>query len=116
MTARVLDGRAVAKEVSAEVARAVAERLALGKSRPKLATVLIGDDPASATYVELKQRNAKSVGIESEDHRLAASITTEELLALVDRLNRDENVIIHLAEIPQPAPEQVAKGVRGASA
>ena len=92
MTARVLDGRALAKEVYAEVARAVAERLALGKSRPKLATVLIGDDPASATYVELKQRNAKSVGIESEDHRLAASITTEELLALVDRLNRDDTV------------------------
>ena len=105
MTARVLDGRALAKEVYAEVARAVAERLALGKSRPKLATVLIGDDPASATYVELKQRNAKSVGIESEDHRLAASITTEELLALIDRLNRDDTVSGIL--IQQPAPKQV---------
>jgi methylenetetrahydrofolate dehydrogenase (NADP+) / methenyltetrahydrofolate cyclohydrolase len=105
VTARVLDGRAVAREVYSEVAQALADRLAHGGTRPKLATVLVGDDPASATYVELKQRNARSVGIESEDHRLPASTTTEELLALVDRLNRDDSISGILVQ--QPAPPQV---------
>ncbi|TMC83209.1 MAG: bifunctional 5,10-methylenetetrahydrofolate dehydrogenase/5,10-methenyltetrahydrofolate cyclohydrolase [Chloroflexi bacterium] len=105
MTARLLDGRAVAKQVYAEVEQAVSERVARGGSRPRLATVLVGDDPASAQYVELKQRNAQKVGIESEDHRLLASSTTEELLALVERLNRDERVSAIL--IQQPAPKQI---------
>jgi methylenetetrahydrofolate dehydrogenase (NADP+)/methenyltetrahydrofolate cyclohydrolase len=105
MTARVLDGRAVAKQIYDEVAKAVSERVARGGSRPRLATVLVGADPASATYVELKQRNAKSVGIESEDHRLPDHTTTEELLELVDRLNRDESVSGIL--IQQPTPKQI---------
>ena len=105
MTARVLDGRAVAKEVYAEVAKAVEARVASGKPRPRLATILVGDDPASATYVELKQRNARRVGIESDDHRLPASTSTEELLALLDRLNRDESVSGILVQ--QPAPKQI---------
>ncbi len=105
MTARVLDGKAVARQIYEEVARAVSERLARGGTRPRLATVLVGDDPASAKYVELKQRNARNVGIESEDHRLPSSTTTEELLALVQRLNRDEQVSGIL--IQQPAPKQV---------
>jgi len=105
LTARVLDGKAVARQIYEEVARAVSERLARGGTRPRLATVLVGDDPASAKYVELKQRNARNVGIESEDHRLPSSTTTEELLALVQRLNRDEQVSGIL--IQQPAPKQV---------
>ncbi|HKB18759.1 MAG TPA: bifunctional 5,10-methylenetetrahydrofolate dehydrogenase/5,10-methenyltetrahydrofolate cyclohydrolase [Candidatus Dormibacteraeota bacterium] len=105
MTARVLDGKAVARQIYEEVAKAVSERMARGGTRPRLATVLVGDDPASAKYVELKQRNARNVGIESEDHRLPSSTTTEELLALVQRLNRDEQVSAIL--IQQPAPKQV---------
>lgn len=105
MTARVLDGKAVAKQIYEEVARAVSDRVARGGTRPRLATVLVGDDPASAKYVELKQRNAHSVGIESEDHRLPSSTTTEELLALVRRLDRDEQVSGIL--IQQPTPEHV---------
>jgi methylenetetrahydrofolate dehydrogenase (NADP+)/methenyltetrahydrofolate cyclohydrolase len=105
MTARVLDGRAVAAQLYAEVAEAVKKRVASGRPRPKLATVLVGDDPASAKYVELKQRNARAVGIESEDHRLAASTTTEELLDLTLRLNQDESVSGIL--IQQPAPAQI---------
>jgi methylenetetrahydrofolate dehydrogenase (NADP+)/methenyltetrahydrofolate cyclohydrolase len=105
MTARVLDGRAVAKQVYAEVATALSERLARGGSRPKLATVLVGEDPASAQYVGLKQGNARSVGIDSEDHRLPASTTTEELLALVERLNRDDSISGIL--IQQPTPKQI---------
>src|SRR5207237_6209276 len=63
------------------------------------------DDPASAQYVELKQRNAKNVGIDSEDHRLPSTTTTEELLALVQRLNRDDAVSGIL--IQQPTPRHV---------
>lgn len=105
MTARLLDGRAVARQIFDEVAKAVAERVARGGSRPKLATVLVGDDPASARYVELKQRNAHNAGIESEDHRLPAQTTTEELLDLTESLNRDESVSAIL--IQQPAPKQI---------
>ncbi len=105
MTARVLDGKAVARQIYEEVGGAVTERVARGGSRPRLATMLVGDDPASATYVQLKQRNARSVGIDSEDHRLLASTTTEELLALVERLNHDDAVSSVL--IQQPTPKQI---------
>ena len=105
MTAQVLDGRAVAKQIYEEVARAVSERIGRGETRPRLATVLVGDDPASAQYVEVKQRNAKNVGIDSEDHRLPSTTTTEELLALVQRLNRDDALSGIL--IQQPTPRHV---------
>ncbi len=105
MTARVLDGRAVARQIFDEIARAVAARVAAGGSRPKLATVLVGDDPASAQYVELKQKNAKQVGIESEDHRLLSKTTTDELVSLVRRLNADESVSAILVQ--QPAPRHI---------
>ena len=101
----MLDGRAVARQIFADVARAVAERVAAGGSRPKLATVLVGADPASAQYVDLKQKNAHSAGLESEDHRLGQETTTEELLGLVERLNRDGSVSGIL--IQQPTPRQI---------
>jgi methylenetetrahydrofolate dehydrogenase (NADP+)/methenyltetrahydrofolate cyclohydrolase len=105
VTARVLDGKAVARAIYEEIAVAVAARVSSGKPPPKLATVLVGEDPASAQYVTLKQRNAHSVGIGSEDVRLPSSTTTEELLALVDRLNHDEGVSGILVQ--QPAPKQI---------
>lgn len=105
MTARVLDGRAVARQIFEEVSQAVSEHVSSGGSRPKLATVLVGADPASAHYVELKQRNAKQVGIDSEDHRLPASTATEELLTLVQRLNADDSVSGILVQ--QPTPRQI---------
>jgi len=105
LTARVLDGRAVARQVYDEIGKAVSDRISRGASRPRLATVLVGDDPASSMYVALKQRNARGVGIESEDHRLPSGATTEELLALVEALNRHEAVSAIL--IQQPAPKQI---------
>jgi methylenetetrahydrofolate dehydrogenase (NADP+)/methenyltetrahydrofolate cyclohydrolase len=105
LTARVLDGKAVARQIYDEVAKLVEDRVARGGSRPKLATVLVGDDPASSQYVKLKQQNARQVGIESEDHRLSAQTTTEELLGLVERLNGDESVSGIL--IQQPTPTQI---------
>jgi len=108
MTARVLDGKAVARQIYDEVATAVEQRVSGGGSRPRLATVLVGDDPASGTYVSLKQRNAHNVGIESEDHRLPASTTTEELLALVKHLSGDASVSGIL--IQQPTPKHIEMG------
>jgi methylenetetrahydrofolate dehydrogenase (NADP+) / methenyltetrahydrofolate cyclohydrolase len=95
----------VARQIFDEVSRTVAARVAAGGSRPKLATVLVGDDPASAQYVELKQKNARQVGIESEDHRLPASTTTGQLLNLIGRLNSDESVSAILVQ--QPTPKQI---------
>jgi methylenetetrahydrofolate dehydrogenase (NADP+)/methenyltetrahydrofolate cyclohydrolase len=105
VTARILDGRAVARQIFDEVSQAVSARVAAGGSRPKLVTVLVGDDPASVQYIELKQRNARQAGIESEDHRLPATTTTEELLSLVTGLNADESVSAILVQ--QPAPRQI---------
>jgi methylenetetrahydrofolate dehydrogenase (NADP+)/methenyltetrahydrofolate cyclohydrolase len=105
VTARVLDGRAVAKQIFKEVAEAVSQRVAAGGSRPKLATVLVGDDPASVQYVELKQKNARQAGIDSEDHRLPAGTTTDELVALVTGLSADETVSAILVQ--QPAPRHI---------
>jgi methylenetetrahydrofolate dehydrogenase (NADP+)/methenyltetrahydrofolate cyclohydrolase len=73
--------------------------------------VLVGDDPASSQYVKLKQQNARAVGIESEDHRLSAQTTTEELLALVDRLNKDESVSAILIQQPTPSHIEMARVV-----
>jgi methylenetetrahydrofolate dehydrogenase (NADP+) / methenyltetrahydrofolate cyclohydrolase len=105
MTARILDGKAAAQEIYDEIAAGVAARVARGGSRPKLATVVVGDDPASAQYVRMKQKNAKQVGIDSEDHRLPMSTTTEQLLGLVEALNSDEAVSGIL--IQQPAPRHI---------
>jgi len=105
MTARVLDGRAAAQEIYQDIASAVAARVARGGTRPKLATVVVGDDPASAQYVRMKQKNAKQVGIDSDDHRLPSSTTTDQLLELVENLNRDEAISGIL--IQQPAPRHI---------
>src|SRR3984893_6551285 len=102
MTAVVLDGRAVARQIYEEVAIGVAARVAGGKSRPKLATVVVGDDPASAQYVRMKQRNATQVGIDSEDHQLPTDTTTEQLLDLVVRLSHDDAVSGILVQQPPP--------------
>jgi methylenetetrahydrofolate dehydrogenase (NADP+)/methenyltetrahydrofolate cyclohydrolase len=105
VTARPLDGKAAAREIYERVAADVGARIAKGGSRPKLATVVVGDDPGSALYVRMKQANAKKVGIDSEDHRLPASTTTEQLLELVESLNRDEAVSGILVQ--QPAPRHI---------
>jgi len=102
VTAKVLDGRALAAEIFNEIAAKVAARVGEGKPRPALASVLVGDNPASDLYVRTKHRNAKQVGIDSQDHRLPAATTTEELLELVARLNGDEAVSGILVQTPGP--------------
>jgi len=95
---RVLDGKTVAQTVKEEVALAVG---GLGY-RPGLATVLVGDDPASHTYVRGKRRDAEQVGINSIHHELPASTGQEELTALVRSLDEDDEVDGILVQLPLP--------------
>jgi len=101
MTARILDGKALAKRVRGEVAERVAKVRARGVV-PCLAVVLVGDDPASAVYVRAKSRDAREAGIEALDHKLPATTTEAELLALVGRLNEDPAVHGILVQLPLP--------------
>jgi methylenetetrahydrofolate dehydrogenase (NADP+)/methenyltetrahydrofolate cyclohydrolase len=110
VNAEILDGRAMAARVLDEVAAAVAQRLEEGRSRPHLAAVLVGDDPASETYVRSKRRDSERVGIASSDHRLPASATTGDVLAVVAELNSDDAVSGVLVQLPLP-PEVDAAAV-----
>jgi methylenetetrahydrofolate dehydrogenase (NADP+)/methenyltetrahydrofolate cyclohydrolase len=101
MTASIIDGRAIAAQVRAEVARAV-EELAAKDLQPGLATVLVGEDPASKVYVAGKRKACAEVGISAWDHDLEASTPQDELLALIDRFNRDEGVHGILVQLPLP--------------
>ena len=103
-----LDGKASAARVLEEVTEHVRRRVAAGGSRPHLAVVLVGDNPASETYVRGKRRDGEKVGITSSDHRLPATATTAEVLALVTDLNRRADVSGILVQ--QPFPPQVAVG------
>lgn len=98
MTAQILDGKLVASAVKDEVATAVAKL----DYTPGLATVLVGDDPASHTYVRGKRKDAEQVGIRSFHHELPASISQEELEALIDGLNANDDVDGILVQLPLP--------------
>jgi len=97
MAATLMDGKGVAARIREEVAREVAE---LG--RVGLATVLVGDDPASDVYIRAKHRASEEVGIASRDLRLPATISQEELEAQVRELNADEGVDGILVQLPLP--------------
>lgn len=99
---QLIDGKAVAAGVRAEVARAVAARRAEGRRPPALAVVLVGDDPASHVYVRNKVKACAETGIRSEEHRLASDVAEAELLALVHRLNADPEVDGILVQLPLP--------------
>lgn len=98
MTAKTLDGKTVAEAVKAVVAAAVPQ---LGRT-PGLATVLVGDDSASHTYVRGKRRDAESVGIRSIHHELPATTSQDEVIALVDMLNADDEIDGILVQLPLP--------------
>jgi methylenetetrahydrofolate dehydrogenase (NADP+) / methenyltetrahydrofolate cyclohydrolase len=99
MSAQIMDGRALAQEVKVEVASAVAE---LGY-RPGLATVLVGDDPASHTYVRGKRRDAEQVGINSIHHELPSDVAQGTLENLVIELSADPEVDGILVQLPLPS-------------
>jgi methylenetetrahydrofolate dehydrogenase (NADP+)/methenyltetrahydrofolate cyclohydrolase len=102
MSATIIDGKAVAAEVRARVKDEVAAIVASGAPPPGLATVLVGDDPASAIYVRRKHEASEEVGIRSIGHELPASTTQAELLELVDGLADDDAVSGILVQLPLP--------------
>ncbi len=101
MTARIIDGKATAAAQRERVAAEVSE-LADGGVVPGLAAVLVGDDPASAVYVNGKERDCEAVGMKSLGARLPADVSQEELHAEVDRLNADPAVSGVIVQMPLP--------------
>jgi methylenetetrahydrofolate dehydrogenase (NADP+)/methenyltetrahydrofolate cyclohydrolase len=95
----ILDGKAVAQTVKVEISEAVAGL----DYRPGLATVLVGDDPASHSYVRGKRRDAEQVGINSIHHELDSSTSQETLISLIQSLNADDGVDGILVQLPLPA-------------
>lgn len=101
-TAKLLDGAIVAQQIKDEISKELAERWPSLESRPCLAAVLVGDDPASQVYVRNKIRACEDVGIRSEHHVLPATTTANELLQLVQSLNSREAVDGILVQMPLP--------------
>jgi methylenetetrahydrofolate dehydrogenase (NADP+) / methenyltetrahydrofolate cyclohydrolase len=102
MSARLIDGKAVAQQVRTELRDEIERWRAAGGQRPGLATVLVGDDPASAVYVANKQRASVEVGIEGFAYDLPADSSQEEVEALLRRLNDDAQVSGILLQLPTP--------------
>jgi methylenetetrahydrofolate dehydrogenase (NADP+)/methenyltetrahydrofolate cyclohydrolase len=102
MTARIIDGKAYAEGLRARIAKAVKELVTKHGLKPGLAVVLVGEDPASKVYVANKAKQTVAVGMNSWEHRLPASTSEKELLALVDKLNKDPDVHGILVQLPLP--------------
>jgi methylenetetrahydrofolate dehydrogenase (NADP+)/methenyltetrahydrofolate cyclohydrolase len=106
MSALVLDGKTLAKKTEAELStRVAALKAASNGATPILATILVGDDPASATYVKMKGNACERIGMKSVKVEMAASTSTEQLLEKITELNSDENV--HGILLQHPVPEQI---------
>ena len=102
MTARIIDGKAVAARLTADITAKVAARVRAGKTPPGLAVVLVGENPASEVYVRNKRRTTEAVGMRSFAFDLPASTSQPELLALIDNLNADRAVSGILVQLPLP--------------
>jgi methylenetetrahydrofolate dehydrogenase (NADP+) / methenyltetrahydrofolate cyclohydrolase len=100
--ASIIDGKAAAARVRADVAARVAERVAQGRPAPGLAVVLVGEDPASQVYVRNKARATREVGMASIEHKLPASTGEADLLALIAELNGRPDVNGILVQLPLP--------------
>jgi len=106
----LLDGRALSKQIKLEIAKEVDLRKAAGKDIPHLAAVLVGENPASESYVRNKVRSCEEVGFESTLIRKDESITEEELLCIIDNLNANDDVNGFIVQLPLPRhidPEKV---------
>ena len=114
MTARILDGKAIAAEVTDGVRAAVAARVAGGRAAPGLAVVLVGENAASQVYVRNKRKTTEGVGMRSHAYDLPSTVPEAELFALIDRLNADPSVSGILVQLPLPVhvdPEGVTERI-----
>ncbi|MGY5765874.1 bifunctional methylenetetrahydrofolate dehydrogenase/methenyltetrahydrofolate cyclohydrolase [Brachybacterium sp. DNPG3] len=103
MSAQILDGKATAKTIKAELAERVSALVAAGHPQPGLATVLVGEDPGSAAYVRGKHRDSALIGLNSIQQHLPAETTQEELEAVIDELNADPACTGYIVQLPLPA-------------
>jgi methylenetetrahydrofolate dehydrogenase (NADP+)/methenyltetrahydrofolate cyclohydrolase len=99
---RVVDGLALANEIRKELAEEVGRLRGAGRRAPKLAVVLVGDDPASASYIAGKRRACERVGMDSEEHRLGAGASRADVLGVVQRCNEAADVDGILVQLPLP--------------
>lgn len=102
MAARLIDGKALAQQVRDRLAKESAELLAQKGITPGLATILVGEDPASQIYVRNKQKACETAGIHVDDHKLPSSTTQTELLALIEKKNADPKIHGILVQLPLP--------------
>jgi methylenetetrahydrofolate dehydrogenase (NADP+)/methenyltetrahydrofolate cyclohydrolase len=100
---KLLDGKVISEQIKAEIAREVAETmLDKGLAAPHLAAVLVGDDPASQTYVASKEKACKAVGFTSSVYRYPENTTEKQLLEIVDFLNKDAEIDGFIVQLPLP--------------
>ena len=102
MTAQIIDGKAIAKQIRAEIRERIDARAADGHRPPGLAVIQVGSDPVSAIYVRNKRKACEDAGIESVDFDLPGETSADELLGLIDRLNADDGVDGILVQLPLP--------------
>ncbi|MBR2388746.1 MAG: bifunctional methylenetetrahydrofolate dehydrogenase/methenyltetrahydrofolate cyclohydrolase FolD [Clostridia bacterium] len=100
--AKIIDGKAISKDIREEIKNEVAERVANGLCRPGLAVIIVGEAPASQVYVRNKKKGCEEVGFYSEVYELPAETTQGELNALVDKLNADDKIHGILCQLPLP--------------
>ena len=100
--AKIIDGKAISKQIREEIAAETLEFAAKSGFKPGLAVVIVGEDPASQVYVRNKRKACDEVGFYSESYELPAETTQEELEALVDKLNNDDNIHGILVQLPLP--------------
>ncbi len=105
MTATILDGKALAKQIESNLSQRVQALIEKTNRTPILATILVGSDPASATYVRMKGNACKRVGMDSIRVEMPSETTTEELLAKIDELNNNPDV--HGILLQHPVPSQI---------
>lgn len=102
MTAKIIDGKAIAENLLSSIKERINQRLLAGKRAPGLAVILVGLDPASSIYVRNKRLACEKVGIRSVAYDLPASTTESELLTLIEQLNQDETIDGILVQAPLP--------------
>ncbi len=102
MTAQIISGTEVARQIREELKQEIAELKEKHNLVPGLATVLVGEDPASQVYVGAKEKTSKELGVYSERHDIPAKTTQKELLALIDKLNKDPEIHGILVQLPLP--------------
>jgi len=115
MTAKIIDGKAIAANLRHRVRERVAERIAAGQRAPGLAVILIGNNPASEVYVASKRRACEDIGIVSRSYDLPNTLAQDKLIELIDKLNADptiDGILVQLPLPPQIDPETVIERIR----